>query len=28
VPVNLFFATLTTAAAIGGWLLDRRLADA
>ena len=27
VPANLFFATVTTAAALGGWLLDRRLAD-
>lgn len=26
VPVNLFFATLTAGAALGGWLLDRRLA--
>jgi hypothetical protein len=25
VPANLFWATFTTAAAIGGWLLDRRL---
>ncbi len=25
VPANLFFATVTTAAAVGGWLLDRRL---
>ncbi len=26
IPANLFFATVTSAAAIGGWLLDRRLA--
>jgi hypothetical protein len=28
VPVNLFFATVTTVTAVGGWLLDRRLAEA
>lgn len=27
VPVNLFFATLTAGAALGGWLLDRRVSD-
>jgi hypothetical protein len=26
VPANLFFATVTTVAALGGWLLDRRVA--
>lgn len=26
-PVNLFFAGLTSALAIGGWLLDRRLSE-
>lgn len=26
VPANLFFATLTVGTAVGGWLLDRRLA--
>jgi len=26
VPANLFFATLTAGTALGGWLLDRRLA--